>query len=239
MPYGPERSGFWPLAATVLGFAAAVALGSWQLDRASTKLELKARYDARAAGPAINVPREPLPAADVDLRRVVAVGTFDPRHTIYIDNRIRRGVPGYEVVTPLRLEGGELYVLVNRGWVARTEERTQLPRVATPDAKVSVSGVAVIPRPRTLELTDAVIEGRIWQNLTVERYRAAVPIAIQPFMIRQDSALEDGLVREWQAPDFGVEKHYGYAFQWFALAATILVFYGITRYKRIRGKPPS
>jgi surfeit locus 1 family protein len=239
VPDRPERSGFWPLAATVLGVAAALALGSWQLDRAGEKRELRARYDARTAEPPINVSRVALAAADVELRRVEATGTFDPRHTIYIDNRIHRSVPGYEVVTPLRLEGGELHVLVNRGWIARTEDRAELPPVATPSGRVSVSGVAVIPRPRTLELTDAVIEGRIWQNLTVERYRAAVPIAIQPFMIQQESAIEDGLVREWQALDFGVDKHYGYAFQWFALAATILVFYGITRYKRIRSKTPT
>ena len=90
----------------------------------------------------------------------------------------------------------------------------------------------------TLELTDAVIEGRIWQNLTIERYRNAMPIAIQPFVIRQESSLDDGLTREWRAPDVGIDKHYGYAFQWFALAATILVFYALTRYRRTRKRTP-
>jgi cytochrome oxidase assembly protein ShyY1 len=75
------------------------------------------------------------------------------------------------------------------------------------------------------------MEGPIWQNLTIERYRAARPLDIYPFMIQQDSAAEDGLAREWERPDLGIDKHYGYAFQWYALAVTILAFYGITRYK--------
>jgi cytochrome oxidase assembly protein ShyY1 len=51
-------------------------------------------------------------------------------------------------------------------------------------------------------------------------------------MIQQTSPTGDGLVRDWPAPDFGIDKHYGYAFQWFALAATLLVFYAATRYRR-------
>ena len=229
-----RRSGFWPLAAAVLGIAAALALGNWQLGRAAEKRELRARFDMQAAQPPVNVPAAELAATDIDLRRVEARWVFDPRHTVYIDNRIHRGKAGYEVVMPLRLAGSERHVLVNRGWIARTGERAQLPQVRTPSETVKITGVAVIPRRRTLELTDAVMEGPIWQNLTIERYRGAVPIAIQPFVIRQDSALEDGLVREWPAPDFGIDKHYGYAFQWFALAVTILVFYGYTRYRRTR-----
>lgn len=239
MPAAPERrSGLWPLAASLLGIIAALALGNWQLDRASQKRELKARFDAQAAQPPINVSAAELAAGDVDLRRVQARGMFDPRYTIFIDNRIHGGVPGYEVITPLRLGESDRHVLVNRGWTARTPDRAQLPQVRTPAQPVTLTGVAVIPRPRTLELTDAVMEGRIWQNLTIERYRSAIPIAIQPFVIRQDSVLDDGLVREWPAADFGIDKHYGYAFQWFALAATILAFYALTRYRRTRERTP-
>jgi surfeit locus 1 family protein len=175
-----------------------------------------------------------LAAADVALRRVEARGVFDARHAVYIDNRIHRGMPGYHVVTPLRLEGSDRHVLVNRGWAPAVADRSALPAVATPTAAVIVGGRAIVPAKRTLELSKDVIQGQVWQNLTIERYRAAVPIAIQPFMILQETPLQDGLVREWPAPDVGVEKHYGYAFQWFALAATILVFYAVTRQRRRR-----
>lgn len=227
----PDRRGrFWPTLATVLGVALALALGNWQLDRGAQKRAMKARYDAQAAQPPIHVGAEVLNAEDLDLRHAEARGVFEPRYAVYIDNRIHHGVPGYHVVMPLRIEGSERYVLVNRGWIARPALRSELPAIRTPAGPVNITGTAVIPGRRTLELSSAVIEGSIWQNLTIERYRKAMPIAVQPFVIRQESTLDDGLIRAWDPPDFGIEKHYGYAFQWFALAVTLLGFYAVTQF---------
>jgi surfeit locus 1 family protein len=35
----------------------------------------------------------------------------------------------------------------------------------------------------------------------------------------------DQLVRNWPAPATGVAKHHGYAFQWFALSALVVILY--------------
>jgi surfeit locus 1 family protein len=232
---GPDRRGnLWPTLAAVAGIAVTVALGNWQLGRAAEKRELKARLEARASAPPIEIPAGELPAQDAEFRRVGARGVFEPRFAVYVDNRIHRGVAGYHVVMPLRIADSDRYVLVNRGWIARTAHRSELPQVRTPREPVVISGVAVVPGRRVLELSKEVIEGAIWQNLTIERYRRAMPLAIQPFMIQQSSTLDDGLVREWEPPDFGIEKHYGYAFQWFALAATLLAFYAVTQFRRKR-----
>lgn len=232
---GLERQGrFWPTVAALLGIGMTVALGNWQLGRAAQKRELKAHFDAQAAQSPVHVGAEELAAADVDLRKIEARGVFDARYTVFVDNRIYRGAPGYHVVMPLRLERSDRYVLVNRGWIARPATRAELPQVPTPSGPVSVSGVALVPSARTFELSSAVIEGPIWQNLTVERYRKMMPVSIQPFVLRQDSALDDGLIRSWDPPDFGIDKHYGYAFQWFAMAATIFVFYAVTQFRRKR-----
>jgi surfeit locus 1 family protein len=238
----PQRRGrFWPTVATVVGVAVALALGNWQLGRGAQKRELKAHFDAQAAQPPIHVGADELSAADMDLRRAEARGVFEPRYAVFIDNRIHRGVPGYHVVMPLKLAGTDRYVLVNRGWVARPALRSQLPSVRTPETAVTIEGTAVIPGRRMLELSNAVVEGPIWQNLTIARYRDAMPLKIQPFVIRQESTVEDGLIRAWDPPDFGIEKHYGYAFQWFALAATLFGFYAVTQFgSRFRRKerPP-
>jgi surfeit locus 1 family protein len=237
--YAPkERSGVWPLLAAIAGIAAAVALGTWQLDRAAQKREAQARFEQLSAQPPIHVSGAELSAADLALRRVEARGTYDPRYAVFIDNRIYHGVPGYEVVMPLKVEGSDRYVLVNRGWIAGGAIRAQLPAVTTPHDIVQVQGIAIVPRLRTLELSSQVMEGPVWQNLTIERYRKARPIPIEPFVIREEGAAQDGLVRDWEPPDFGIDRHYGYAFQWFALAATILVFYAITRRRRKRNPQP-
>ena len=228
----------WPLAATIAGVALGCALGTWQLNRAQEKRELKERIEKLAAEPPVNVSGVELSPKDVEHRGVEARGVFDPRYTIFVDNRIHRGVPGYHVITPLKLDGSARHVLVNRGWIGAPRVRAQLPEVRTPVEPVVVRGMAVVPGKRTVELSPQAVEGRVWQNLTIERFVSAHAIGIQPFMLLQDSSADDGLVREWPAPDFGIDKHYGYAFQWFALAATLIVFYAATRIRR-RQSPPA
>jgi surfeit locus 1 family protein len=228
------RPSLWPTVAAVAGIALTLALANWQLGRGQEKTVLKVRFVELAREPAINVSARELDARDVELRRVEARGTFEAKYMVLLDNRIRQGVAGYHVMMPLRLGDGSRHVLVNRGWVARGPDRSRLPEITTPRETVTVTGLAVVPGRRFLELSGEVIEGRVWQNLTLERYREAVPIMLQPFVIQQapENAPDDGLVREWAPPDLGVEKHYGYAFQWFALSAVILIFYLVTHVRR-------
>jgi surfeit locus 1 family protein len=173
---------------------------------------------------------------DVEWRRVTAHGRFAPRFGVLVDNRIHNGIAGYYVVMPLEIGGdGGLaprYVLVNRGWIAGNPDRSKLPDIRTPEATVEITGLATTPSHRFLELSSQTVEGKVWQNLTLERYRKAFPIALQPIVIQQESALDDGLVREWDPPNLGVDRHYGYAFQWLAMAATILVIYLLTHVRR-------
>ena len=231
-----RRGRFWPALATIIGVGIAVALGNWQLDRGAQKRALKAQADTLAAQPPIHVGSDALPVEGIALRRLEARGVFEPQHAVFIDNRIHRGVPGYHVVMPLKIDGSERRVLVNRGWVARPRLRSELPAVKTPASPVSVTGTATVPQRGAFERMDTIVEGRIVQNLTIDRYTQMTPMAVQGFVLRQDSALDDGLVRDWPAPDFGIEKHYGYAFQWFALAATLTAFYAYTQLRPGRPK---
>jgi surfeit locus 1 family protein len=230
------RCGLWPTLAAVAGIALTLALGMWQLGRGHEKTELAARFERLAREPAIDVRARELNARDVEFRRVEARGSFEPKYMVLVDNRVRRGVPGFHVVMPLKLGDGGRYVLVNRGWVAGSPDRGRPPEVKTPQETLRVHGRAVVPGRRFLELSTQVAHGRVWQNLTLERYREAVPIAIQPFVIQQENegAPDDGLIREWAPPDLGVDKHYGYAFQWFALSALILGLYLVTNVRSNR-----
>ena len=232
----PVRYRFQPRLVTTLaavaGIALTLALASWQLGRAHEKEGLAARLEMLAREPPVSLTVAEVSAADVEWRRVTVRGRFEPRHAVLIDNRIRRGVAGYHVLMPLAIDGGGRYVLVNRGWIAGTADRRRLPEVQTPANTVEITGLAVTPSRRFLELSANAAEGKVWQNLTLERYRQAVPISLQPVVILQESPLEDGLAREWDPPDLGVNTHYGYAFQWLALALAILVFYLVTHVRR-------
>ena len=219
------RTSLWPTLAAIAGVVATVALGNWQLGRGHEKAALAQRIDTASHDAPIGLTGAEVRADDVVWRRVEVSGRFEPKYAVLIDNRIVRGAVGYYVVMPLKIEGSERYVLVNRGWVAGTGSRDTLPQIATPAQPVRITGLATAPSKRYLELSTKTVEGNVWQNLTLERYRATVPIALQPVVIQQESKLDDGLVREWSAPDLGIDKHYAYAFQWFVMAAAIVIIY--------------
>ena len=156
----------------------------------------------------------------MDWRPVTARGNWVAERTILVDNKLHRGKPGFYVVTPLKLEGG-MHVLVYRGWVAAPRLRSEAPKFPTQAGIVEVTGVARAPSARFVELSDATREGIIWENLTVERFRAWAGIEVQPVAIRQTSSAEDGLARDWEPPDVNSAKHRFIAFQWYAFAVML------------------
>jgi surfeit locus 1 family protein len=189
------RPPWWGVLLAAAGCAAGIALGLWQSGRAAEK---------RAA--AAQRPEQ-----------VTVIGTFAPKYTVLLDNKLRHGRPGYEVVTPLKLKGSDFHVLVNRGWVAGNARREILPEVRTPTAEVRIEGLALERFPRSLVLPER--GSPVRQNLDIKAYAAETGLTLQPRVIEQHSALDDGLSRTWPAEDSGAEKNEAYALQWYSLAA--------------------
>jgi len=214
-----------PSLVAAAGVALTAVLGNWQLNRAAHKAQLELRIEHAEGRPPLHLGMVPVNPVDVDYLPVQASGQFKPDGTIYVDNRVRKGVPGFEVVTPLRIDGGARYVLVKRGWIRAGPTRSQLPAIATPAGAVSVEGLALPGNPPLFELSTRVQSGPLWQNVTVDRYRKAFDLNLEPIMIQQRNDLGDGLVRDWPRPDTGIDRHRAYAVQWFGLGVAIIVIY--------------
>ena len=209
-----------------------VALGLWQLDRARQKEASAAQREHLAHQPATQLAHAIASAEALEQRQVQASGHFEPEAAIWLDNRVRAGIVGYEIVMPLRISKSGARVLVNRGWIAGTGDRRRLPDVTTPSGELEVRGRAVIPGKRIYELGAEAAEGRVWQNLTIDRYRTRLGIDVLPIMIEQANDTGDRLVREWPAPDRGADTNRSYAVQWFALAALIAAIYVYWSFRR-------
>jgi len=221
-----------PGLAALAVIALAVSLGNWQTRRAEEKLALGRDLDAAARHTVLALPSLQVDARNYEFRHISARGEYSSQHTILLDNKVLRGNAGYQVLTPLRLTGSDMYVLVNRGWVAAGLRRDILPQIRTPAGVQSVEGIAVVPSSRIFELAANTEERSVWQNLVLARYTKWSGLKLQPFVLQQTSDSADGLVREWLRPDTGADMHRGYAFQWYALAATALIFYVAFSFKR-------
>jgi surfeit locus 1 family protein len=219
------------LCATLASVALAAWLGVWQLDRAAQMEALQARLDARAQLPPLAAPALPSRPDDVAAtvyRRVRLDGHWLPSRTIFLDNRQMRDKVGFFVVTPFLLDRSSEAVLVQRGWVGRNfNDRTALPAIVTPGGDIQIEGTLATAPARLFEFSTAA-SGPIRQNVEPISYAKETGIALLPLSILENATpanANDGLERNWPPPATGVQMHYGYAFQWFAIGTVIAFLY--------------
>jgi surfeit locus 1 family protein len=96
--------------------------------------------------------------------------------------------------------------------------------VATPAGTVEVRG-RLAPPPAKLYAFDKEEKGAIRQNLDLARFRAETGLPLLPVSVQQAGAPSDGLLRQWPQAGSGAAKNFGYAFQWWAMAALIAFLY--------------
>ncbi|MES2952090.1 MAG: SURF1 family protein [Pseudomonadota bacterium] len=213
--------------ATLLAVGVTAILGVWQLSRAAQKEALQAAMDAQSA-------KAPLDAqaliANKDSmallhQRARLRGTWVAGSQVFLENRPMKGRAGFLVVTPFVLEGGRGALAVQRGWVPRGfEDRTLLPRVETPAGTVEIEGRMALP-PSDLYSLGQTVGGAIRQNLDLPQFRVETGLPLLPLTLQQTGANQEGLLRDWPAVNLGVDKNYGYAIQWFGMAALFALLY--------------
>lgn len=230
------RPSLWPTLAVVLLLPLLLGLGVWQLDRAAQK---QALLDSMATAGAA----EPLALLDlrpdydaVRHRRAAGAGEYDGERQFLLENQIRDGLSGYQVLTPLQLADGRA-LLVDRGWVPAPALRSRLPEIETPAGERQVRGRLDSGPAVGLKLGAAAAEAQGWpqrlQYLDYDHIAESLPYPILPYLLRLDPDLPDGYRRDWEpAPRMGPATHHGYAVQWFGLALALLVIYVAVNLKR-------
>jgi surfeit locus 1 family protein len=245
---------------TVLAFGAAavcVRLGVWQLHRLSEREAHNALMEARMAAPPVALEHV---ATDTALyRRVALRGVYDNAHAIILANRSRRGLPGVDLLSPLRMDDGGV-VLVERGWLPSADaERVDITPYALTDS-VNVEGI-VLPFPER-HLGAIVLEpksapanafARTWFRLDRAELDRRFPYPIAPFFVREmrrepvpapDEAAAPGAragadgpprLHRIDPPELGRGPHLSYAIQWFSFALIFLVGWGAVLWRSTRG----
>lgn len=195
-------------------------LGVWQLNRVHEKQALAASFEARRGLPPLDVASEPVDIAEHRYRDAEARGRFAKDHQIYVDNVVLEGRPGYEVFTPLQLDGDRGHVLVDRGWLPQGASRGEQPSAPVPDGPVSVSGWLDHPRSLPVIVAGEVpADGTVWPYLDLDTLAERLGAPLPRYMIHADAPAGSGLSQKVPEFDAKVGMHIGYAIQWFAFAA--------------------
>jgi surfeit locus 1 family protein len=211
---------FPPVAAVGL-IALFVSLGSWQLERAAEKESLQSLFESDAPFSRLT--------ADMQVTRfqnVETFGSYDGQRQVLIDNMFVNNRIGYYVITAFRYAADQPLLIVNRGWVARPAAGAADPDLSVGNAGRSIRGrVGALPRVG-IRPGEPFKDAGSWPKKgvypTLEDLSAELGQELLPFIVLLSPEDDDGYGRRWQPRDSGPRMHYGYAFQWFAMATAVL-----------------
>ncbi len=231
MPTNPLRNrvGLILLVVTLLVCAIFARLGLWQLNRAAEKSTMMEQANS-AAATAVSTQLDNIDLQRDTYRRFRLDGQYEQGRQFLLDNRIHDGRAGFEVLAMFRLDGDDGYVLVNRGWIAGGATRSEKPAVALAEARASVS--TLLTQPSTgFALGPALQEGdsewpRLLQFVDYNAITSASGLPLKFSAVFVAEANQPGALEyNFQPVANGPEKHYAYAFQWFAMLLALVVIY--------------
>ena len=213
--------------ATLVLFA---SLGTWQLSRGNIKSDIEiANSDNNDEYHDVYLPLENLQSWRY--KKITLSGLYDGTKQFLLDNQVRDRTSGYNVLTPFYINKYQVWVLVDRGWVPQTISRDVLPEIEIGDVEfVSISGSVYVPYDEAYSLGGiADGEDKHWprriQFVDYQQLSERLGVELQPFTLRLDANEDHGYRRDWVDNIVSSQKHYGYAFQWYAMALAIVVLW--------------
>lgn len=217
----------WPLWIFLLAFLPLlIILGFWQLDRAEEKRAMQAQMDANRSAVAETLEqlqRQP----DPSWRPLYLQGRFDPERIWLLDNRIRGGKAGVEVLQVFDDHASGDSLIVNRGWIPWPDRR-QRPTVATPDQDVQLDAEA-LPSAElgfTLGQSGGTSDWpKLISRVDLESMAAGVERPLLGWTARLKTGSQAAFKLDWPALPMTASKHTAYAVQWFALAIALLALF--------------
>ena len=200
-----------------------ILAGFWQLSRAEEKQSMLDEQSARGNLPAISIQELDL-TRQQNYRPVNLIGRWDQPYFL-LENRVKNGRPGYEVLGIFESRGSK--ILVNRGWVPGSLDRQVLPDVEFDlNDNIHLAGYAY--RSASMPFT---LGGPIWTDSWPERIQAIdwdqlaerLDYTLFPYLVRLDATSAGAYSTGWTIVNLPPQRHTAYAVQWFALAFALVV----------------
>jgi surfeit locus 1 family protein len=210
-----------------------IRLGIWQLDRLVGRRAFNAQVLSQ-----INEPTLPLTAdllsddlEALEFRTVQIEGQYDLANTLVLGNQVWDEQIGVHLLTPLKIDGTQTYILVDRGWIPfqEWENRNLSPYDET--GAVSVAGMLRVTQTR-LGLRDCLDETvsappfQVW-CLALDGIAAHLPYDLLPVYLIQAPQGEQTVPPYRAIPQIEISEgpHLSYAIQWFTFSAILLIGY--------------
>jgi surfeit locus 1 family protein len=232
----PPMLKYVPAIAFLILFPFLMSLGFWQLSRADEKNRMiEALHDSTHESPlsltqAIENPDK------YQYHGVALSGQFIPNEDVLLMHQMQAQDVGYHVLTPFQPSEGGLPVWIDRGFLSVRHQHEIPP---PPTQPLMIRGIIDLPEPERFILGENVMfpsqRPLNIQRVDVNELATLTGITVLPITVLLETDIHDGLIRDWEIVVMPPEKHIGYAVQWFAMAACLVVIYSVLIFKK-RGK---
>ncbi len=221
-----------------------IRLGFWQLDRLAEKRALNAATLTALDQPAIVLTGDSVDPDALHFRKVQVSGVYDNEQSIVLRNQLLDGVAGLHLITPLRINGSEQAVLIDRGWIDQGQAREEVRGVFAQTGDVTIEGIAF----RSQERPDALFapkdlplpgETRIdaWMRVDIAKIQEQIDAPLLPVYIAQMPGATPPLPDQ-PRPESAVKidegSHLSYAIQWFSFSVILIVVYALLIRQELR-----
>ncbi|PMH03468.1 SURF1 family protein [Vibrio splendidus] len=256
-----RSKGFWiAVVLTVVSVGILIKLGLWQLDRGNEKL----RYEQQLSERAQQSPRS-LDSVITEWKdsRIQAQGASEQLSlnglkvdveletpsglVVLLDNQVNQGAVGYVIymLGEVRFKDeneslvAEKQLLIDLGFVAASNDRRELPQLGNITLPTNMSGRlytrSVNPLSHELGLENTTPK-RI-QNINITALSEYTGQAVLPFVFQPQSLESWPYELLWRPTAMKSEKHFGYSFQWFVMAAVLLFLMLLIGYRYLKATP--
>ena len=222
----------------LVGVVAFVSLGRWQVQRAAEKEQLFAAYAGAAEQTPVTL--EVARRATDDLTRYPLVrvsGRYDTTHTYVLDDQTRDGAVGSIAYAIFEPADGSNALLVDRGFIAGKTRGEPPPIPPPPAGEQTITALYTPPPGSGLHLGgNALPRQSTWPKrsiyLDVGDVAADAGRRLDARILKLMPDASSGFVRVWRPDVFPPERHRGYAFTWFTLAAVVVTVFVVMHWRK-------
>ena len=218
---------FIPASLIIATLVLLISLGFWQLDRADEKRAIEDQIAGANSGDVEFVTSVEF-LKDKEYYHVRLQGSYVGDKQFIYDNQIVDQISGYYVLTPLVLKGDSKAVLINRGFIPWNGRRDKLADIDIADKLTEVK-VQISKPVKRMELEASELTGDfpvLIQALDLDEMSTIASLDFASVIGLLSPESDNGFVRQWEPYTGSIERHIGYAIQWF-LMALVLAFIGI------------
>ena len=199
------------------------SLGTWQIYRLQWKLDLISEINNGLSSKPINYSNSRV----INYQKVRFNGKFDLDKQIYLYNLNSKGVPGFDIITPIKLNTNEV-LLVNRGWIEKKLKNNE--NINKIETKSFEGIIKIITKPNPFKPQND-IKNNVWYSLKLVDLQNFTGYKLNNFVLILQNNQNNLIENKTVSPDLP-NNHLKYAITWYSVALSILLYFLYFRKKQ-------